>query len=101
MFAKTQGYSHYEYEQIGVSSLITRVTNDAYQIMLFMQNILRTGFMTPMMFIVSLYMIFRTSPSLSWYVLAALPVLLLAVVAIAKFSDPLYCHGFNYLEWDD
>ncbi|MGM0138708.1 ABC transporter ATP-binding protein/permease [Enterococcus sp. DIV0755b] len=89
LFAKTQGYSHYEYEQIGVSSLITRVTNDAYQIMLFMQNILRTGFMTPMMFIVSLYMIFRTSPSLSWYVLAALPVLLLAVVAIAKFSDPL------------
>lgn len=89
LFSKTQGYSHYEYEQIGVSSLITRVTNDAYQIMLFMQNILRTGFMTPMMFIVSLYMIFRTSPSLSWYVLAALPVLLMAVVAIAKFSDPL------------
>lgn len=89
LFEKTQGYSHYEYEQIGVSSLITRVTNDAYQIMLFMQNILRTGFMTPMMFIVSLYMIFRTSPSLSWYVLAALPILLLAVIAIAKFSDPL------------
>lgn len=89
LFEKTQGYSHYEYEQIGVSSLITRVTNDAYQIMLFMQNILRTGFMTPMMFIVSLYMIFRTSPSLSWYVLLALPILLLAVIAIAKFSDPL------------
>ncbi|BCA85092.1 multidrug ABC transporter ATP-binding protein [Enterococcus saigonensis] len=89
LFERIQGYSHYEYEQIGVSSLITRVTNDAYQIMLFMQNILRTGFMTPMMFIVSLYMIFRTSPSLSWYVLLALPILLLAVIAIAKFSDPL------------
>lgn len=89
LFAKTQGYSHREYETIGVSSLITRVTNDAYQIMLFMQNILRMGFMTPMMFAVSLYMIFRTSPSLSWYVLLALPALLVAVVAIAKISDPL------------
>lgn len=89
LFAKTQGYSHQEYEDIGVSSLITRVTNDAYQIMLFLQNILRMGFMTPMMFIVSLYMIFRTSPSLSWFVLGALPLLLVAVVVIAKFSEPL------------
>lgn len=89
LFAKTQSYSHQEYEDIGVSSLITRVTNDAYQIMLFLQNILRMGFMTPMMFIVSLYMIFRTSPSLSWFVLGALPLLLIAVVVIAKFSEPL------------
>lgn len=89
LFAKTQSYSHQEYEDIGVSSLITRVTNDAYQIMLFLQNILRMGFMTPMMFIVSLYMIFRTSPSLSWFVLGALPLLLVAVVIIAKFSEPL------------
>ena len=89
LFAKTQSYSHQEYEDIGVSSLITRVTNDAYQIMLFLQNILRMGFMTPMMFIVSLYMIFRTSPSLSWFVLGALPLLLVAVVVIAKFSEPL------------
>ncbi|MEO1781450.1 ABC transporter ATP-binding protein [Enterococcus diestrammenae] len=89
LFAKTQSYSHQEYEAIGVSSLITRITNDAYQIMLFLQNILRMGFMTPMMFAVSLYMIFRTSPSLSWYVLLALPALLVAVVAIAKISDPL------------
>lgn len=89
LFAKTQSYSHQEYEAIGVSSLITRVTNDAYQIMLFLQNILRMGFMTPMMFAVSLYMIFRTSPSLSWYVLLALPALLVAVVAIAQISDPL------------
>lgn len=89
LFEKTQGYSHYEYEKIGVSSLITRVTNDAYQIMIFLQNILRLGFMTPMMFAVSLYMVFRTSPGLSWYVLGALPVLLVAVVLIAKISDPL------------
>ncbi|OJG71888.1 ABC transporter ATP-binding protein/permease [Enterococcus phoeniculicola] len=89
LFEKVQTYSHTEYETIGVSSLITRTTNDAYQIMLFMQNILRTGFMTPMMFIVSLYMVMRTSVSLGWYVLGALPILLLAVVAIARVSEPL------------
>lgn len=89
LFKKIQSYSHQEYETLGVTSLITRMTNDAYQIMLFLQNILRIGFMTPMMFVVSLYMVMRTSVSLSYYVIGALPFLLLSVVAIAKFSEPL------------
>lgn len=89
LFEKIQSYSHQEYENLGVSSLITRTTNDAYQIMLFLQNILRIGFMAPMMFIVSLYMVMRTSVTLSLYVVGALPLLLLAVVAIAKVSEPL------------
>lgn len=89
LFEKVQGYSHTEYEKIGVSSLITRVTNDAYQIMLFLQNILRIGLMTPMMFAVSLYMVMRTSTKIGMYVLGALPILLIAVIAIAKISEPL------------
>jgi len=89
LFKKIQSYSHQEYETLGVASLITRTTNDAHQIMLFLQNILRIGFMTPMMFVVSLYMVMRTSVSLSYYVIGALPFLLLSVVAIAKFSEPL------------
>ena len=89
LFEKIQSYSHSEYEEIGVSSLITRVTNDAYQIMLFMQNILRMGFTTPLMFTVSLYMIVRTSPSLGWYVLGALPLLLIGVLIIARKSEPI------------
>lgn len=89
LFEKIQTFSHSEYESIGVSSLITRTTNDAYQIMLFLGNILRLGFMTPVMFIASLYMVMRTSPSLGMYVLGALPFLLLAVVGIARLSEPL------------
>ena len=89
LFEKIQGYSHHEYEQIGVSSLITRVTNDAYQIMLFMQNILRIGLMAPVMFGVSLYLVFRTNHYLGWYVLGALPFLLVGILAIAYFSEPL------------
>lgn len=98
LFEKVQGYSHTEYEKIGVSSLITRVTNDAYQIMLFMQSILRTGLMTPMMFVVSLYMVMRTSTQLGLYVLGALPILLMAVIAIAKISEPLSTKQQAYLD---
>lgn len=98
LFEKVQGYSHNEYEQIGVSSLITRVTNDAYQIMLFMQNILRTGFMAPLMFGTSLYMVFRSSTSLGFYVLGALPFLLLGVIWIARTSEPLSKKQQNNLD---
>ena len=89
LFEKIQTFSHSEYESIGVSSLITRTTNHAYQIKLFMGNIILLGFMTPVMFIASLYMVMRTSPSLGMYVLGALPFLLLAVVGIARLSEPL------------
>lgn len=98
LFEKIQTFSHSEYESIGVSSLITRTTNDAYQIMLFMGNILRLGFMTPVMFIASLYMVMRTSPSLGMYVLGALPFLLLAVVGIARLSEPLSKKQQNNLD---
>ncbi|MGM0165736.1 ABC transporter ATP-binding/permease [Enterococcus sp. AZ135] len=98
LFEKVQTFSHSEYEQIGVPSLITRATNDAYQIMLFMQNILTTGFMTPMMFGMSLYLIMRTSPGLGIYVLLSLPILLLAVILIAKYSEPLSTKQQNNLD---
>ena len=39
--------------QFGVSSLITRTNNDAYQIMVFLNVILRTALLTPVMFFVS------------------------------------------------
>lgn len=89
MFQKIQAFSHREFEVLGVSSLITRTTNDAYQVMLFLGMMLRMGFVSPLMFVVSLFMIMRTSPSLSIFVFGAIPVLLLGVVLIAKISDPL------------
>ena len=89
MFANIQGFSHHEYETLGVSSLITRTTNDAYQVMLFLGMILRTGFMTPMMFTASLILILRQNASLAKYVFLAIPFLILGVVIIAKRSEPI------------
>jgi len=89
MFDNIQHFSHQEYEKLGVSSLITRTTNDAFQVMNFLGMILRVGFMTPMMFAASIVMVIRTSPSLSAFVFGAIPFLLLGVILIAKVSEPL------------
>lgn len=89
IFGKVQSFSHKEYNEFGVSSLVTRTTNDAFQIMVFMQMVLRIGMMTPLMFIASFIMIIRTSPSLSYVVLIAVPFLIGIVYFIGKYSAPL------------
>ncbi|MBT2731666.1 ABC transporter ATP-binding protein [Carnobacterium sp. ISL-102] len=89
IFEKVQSFSHKEYNEFGVSSLVTRTTNDAFQIMVFMQMVLRIGMMTPLMFIASFIMIIRTSPSLSYVVLIAVPFLIGIVYFIGKRSAPL------------
>ena len=75
IFMSVQSFSHREFNQIGVSSLVTRTTNDAFQVMVFLQMLLRLGMMTPIMFISSFVMIVRTSPSLSYVALIAIPFL--------------------------
>lgn len=89
IFMSVQSFSHREFNQIGVSSLVTRTTNDAFQVMVFLQMLLRLGMMTPIMFISSFVMIVRTSPSLSYVALLAIPFLFAIVWLIGKKSEPL------------
>lgn len=89
IFLKIQGFSHEEYDEFGISYLITSTTNDAFQIMTFLQMILRMGMITPLMFVSSFIMIIYKSPSLSISVLIAVPFLLMGVLLIGKFSEPL------------
>lgn len=89
IFLSVQSFSHSEFNHIGVSSLVTRTTNDAFQVMTFLQMLLRLGMMTPIMFIASFLLIVRTSPSLSLTVLIAIPFLFAIVWFIARKSEPL------------
>ena len=89
MFDKLQYFSHEEYEKIGVSSLVTRITNDAFVLMQFTEMSLRLGFNTPLMFIGSIIMIILTSPSLAWLLVLAIPFLIASIYWIAKRSRPI------------
>ncbi|MCR1950409.1 MULTISPECIES: ABC transporter ATP-binding protein [Clostridium] len=89
IFKKSQEFSHTEYDKFGVSSMITRTTNDAFVLLQFTNTLLRTALLTPVMFTVSLIMILRTSPSLSVVLAITIPFIILGVVIIAKVSEPL------------
>lgn len=89
IFRKSQEFSHSEYDKFGVSSMITRTTNDAYQLMQFTNTLLRTALLTPVMFGVSLVMILKTSLPLSGVLAVTLPFIIISVVIIAKLSHPM------------
>ena len=89
VYAKLQEYSHHEYEQIGVSSLVTRITSDAFVLMQFAEQTLKLGVITPMMMLSSILMIFLTSPSLAWIVAFSVPFLAVVVFYVAVKTRPL------------
>lgn len=89
VFEKIQTYSHTEFNKYGVSSMITRTMSDAYMLLQFTNTLLRMALLTPIMFIVSLIMILRTSAKLSLILVGAIPLIIIGVFVIAKFSSPL------------
>ena len=89
VYAKLQEYSHHEYEQIGVSSLVTRITSDAFVLVQFAEQTLKLGVITPMMMLSSVLMIFLTSPSLAWIVAFSVPFLAVVVLYVAVKTRPL------------
>ena len=89
IFEKSQEFSHTEYDKFGVSSMITRTTNDAFQLLQFINTLLRMALLTPVMFTISLVMIVKTSLPLSVILAIAIPFIVIGIIVIAKTSKPL------------
>ena len=89
VFAKVQSFSHAEMNRFGVSSLITRTNNDAYQIMMFLNVILRTALLTPVMIVVSFALTISSSLDLSLIIASTVPIIVIGVVAVGKASAPI------------
>ena len=89
LYEKLQEYSHHEYEKIGVSSLVTRMTSDAFVLMQFSDQMLKLGVITPIMMVSSILLILQTSPSLAWIVAISMPFLAVVVWYVAIKTRPL------------
>ncbi|GLC81519.1 ABC transporter ATP-binding protein [Lacrimispora brassicae] len=89
VFAQSQRFSHTEYNKFGVSSMITRTTNDAFQLMLFSNMLFRTALLAPVMIFISVFMTIRTSVNLSLVIGGSLPFIIAGVIIIARLTNPL------------
>lgn len=88
LFVKTQSFTHNEFDQFSVSSLVTSSTSDAYQIMIFVQSMLRSVLITPVMTVSGFILISNTNKKLFGVVAAATPLLLIGVYLISRASRP-------------
>src|SRR5699024_6936979 len=89
VFRRMQQFSPSEMSRFGVSSLIVRTGNDAFQIQMFVNVLLRTAMLTPMMILFSFSLTFMTSIRLSLVILATLPVIFLGIFWVTRIADPL------------
>ena len=89
MFEKIQNFSHEEYNKFKIASLITRVNNDAFQIQLFVNVLLRTALMTPVMLVTSLFLTYRSSVKLFSVIFATIPLIIIGVIVVAKVTGPI------------
>lgn len=89
IFSKVQEFSPNEFNRFGISSLITRTNNDAFQIQIFVNLVLRTALMTPIMIVISFIMTMRTSLDLSLVILTTMPIIVIGVLIVTKIAHPL------------
>ena len=98
IFSKSQTFSHAEYDKFGISSMIIRTTNDVFQLQQFINLVLRTALLTPLMIVASISMTLYTSTSLSMVVGIAIPIMLVAIVIMAAFVKPISERQQMYLD---
>lgn len=89
IFRKVQEFSPSEFNQFTTSSLITRTNNDAFQIQMFVNTILRMALITPIMIIASFITIMTTSLDLSLVIISIIPLIIIGVIVVAKVSEPI------------
>ncbi|MEH7302552.1 ABC transporter ATP-binding protein [Neobacillus drentensis] len=90
VFSHVSKFSLHEFDLLGTSSLITRTTNDITQIQQVLVMMLRMMAMAPMMCIGGIIMAYSKDTKLTLVLAVSLPVLVIAIVIIARKGIPLF-----------
>jgi ATP-binding cassette subfamily B multidrug efflux pump len=90
LFHRVVGFSQQEVGQFGAPSLITRNTNDVQQVQMLVQMTSTLMVAAPMLAIGGVIMAVRQDVGLSWLMLVAIPVLLVAVGLIIVRMVPAF-----------
>ncbi|OIK15145.1 multidrug ABC transporter ATP-binding protein [Bacillus sp. MUM 116] len=90
VFKHVGDFSLHEFDKIGTASLITRTTNDITQVQQVLVMMLRMMVMAPMMCIGGIIMAISKDAKLTLVLAVSIPILVLAIVIIAKKGMPLF-----------
>lgn len=90
MFKAIHAYDYKDIDEIGIPSLMTRITNDTNQLQLAVAMTIRLASRSPFLILGSLVMAFRISVPIALIFICAAPILALAIYGVMSKSLPLY-----------
>lgn len=90
VFAKVSHLSQSDVDKIGVSSLMTRTTNDVRQVHDVILNSLKSILPVPIMLVGGLYMAYSVSPKLLKTVFSVIPVMLVIALILLVCIVPMF-----------
>lgn len=90
MFKAIHAYDYENIDEIGIPSLMTRITNDTNQLQLAVAMTIRLASRSPFLILGSLVMAFRISVPIALIFICAAPILALAIYGVMSKSLPLY-----------
>ena len=89
-FATVMKYSITELGKFTTSSLITRTTNDIYQVQQVTTMVLRMGCQAPIMGVGAILKALDTAPDLTWIIAMAVAALLAVIIVVFSFGLPKF-----------
>lgn len=90
VFEKVESFSLTEVNEVGTASLITRTTNDINQVQMVVIMMMRMMLSAPLMIIGALIMALRKDVELSKVILIVIPIIVVTIFVIAKFTMPMF-----------
>lgn len=90
VFEKVESFSLTEINEVGTASLITRTTNDINQVQMVVIMMMRMMLSAPIMIVGALIMALRKDVELSKVILVVIPIIIVTIVIIAKFTLPMF-----------
>lgn len=89
-FKKVLSFSKAEYKKYGISSLITRSTNDIQQVQMMMVMMLRMVFYAPIIALGGLFKVLNTAPSMTYIIGLGIVAVLSIVITLFTFVMPKF-----------
>lgn len=98
LFFKLETLSARQLDHLTVSSAVSRLTSDTYNINQFIARIQRLGIRAPILLMGGIAMMVSMDPVLSLVLIALLPIIALVVYYVTKTSVPLYTQQQGVLD---
>ena len=98
LFAKLQSLSARQMDELTISSAVSRLTSDTYNINQLLARFQRMGIRAPMLLIGGVVLMLSMDAKLALILIGLLPIIAITAYLVTKFSVPMHFHQQDVLD---